>query len=101
MTKPHGSVSRHYSVGDLERQILAALEADGKVLDALTVEDLAPVDEFHIRGRKATEELAAWAELHEGQKVLDVGCGLGGTSRVRSADAVQTGERVGDAIFRS
>ncbi len=55
-------VSTHYTVGDLERRILSALEADGKNLDALTVEDLAPVDEFHIRGREATEELAPpWA----------------------------------------
>ena len=75
------NVSKHYAIGDLERRILAALEADGKDLDALTVDDLAPVDEFHIRGRKATEELASWADLQEGHTLLDVGCGLGGTSR--------------------
>ena len=75
------NVSKHYAIGDLERRIFAALEADGKDLDALTVDDLAPVDEFHIRGRKATEELASWADLQEGHTLLDVGCGLGGTSR--------------------
>lgn len=74
-------VSRHYTVRGLGDRILAALTAAGKDVDALTVDDLAPVDEFHIRGRAATEELAGWARLGSGHAVLDVGCGLGGTSR--------------------
>jgi len=76
-----GSVSGHYTSGDLERRILSALEEAGKDLDSLAVDDLAPVDEFHIRGRVATEELAKLAEIEPGQALLDVGCGLGGTSR--------------------
>ncbi len=76
-----GNVSGHYTSGDLERRILSALEEAGKDLDSLAVDDLAPVDEFHIRGRVATEELAKLAEIEPGQALLDVGCGLGGTSR--------------------
>lgn len=49
--------------------------------DALTVEDLTSVDEFHIRGRTATEELLQWAQVRPDHLLLDVGCGLGGTSR--------------------
>lgn len=85
MKTPDRAVSEHYTIADLGNQILAALEAAGKDLDALTVDDLAPVDEFHIRGRTATEELAQWAEIQRGHVVLDVGCGLGGTSRYLGA----------------
>jgi SAM-dependent methyltransferase len=78
---PHADVSGHYTIAELGGQILAALEAAGKDLAALTVDDLAPVDEFHIRGRAATEELAGWADVQPEHLVLDVGCGLGGTGR--------------------
>ncbi len=85
MTTPYIGVSEHYTVRDLGNRILSALKAAGKDLDALTVDDLAPVDEFHIRGRPATEELVQWAEIQPGHVLLDVGCGLGGTSRYLAA----------------
>lgn len=81
MSEKDKNVSEHYTQGDLTQRILAALEEAGKNLDSLVVDDLAPVDQFHIRGRAATEELAKLAELEPGQSLLDVGCGLGGTSR--------------------
>jgi MPBQ/MSBQ methyltransferase len=43
--------------------------------------DLAPLDEFHVRGRKATIELACDAGLELDMHVLDVGSGVGGPSR--------------------
>jgi ubiquinone/menaquinone biosynthesis C-methylase UbiE len=66
--------------------ILGGLRAEGKDLDHLTPEDLAPVDELHIRGREATVELADLACASPGMKVLDVGCGLGGSSRYLAAE---------------
>ena len=74
-------IEDHYTVDGLGDRILAALHAAGSDLAALQVDDLAPVDEFHIRGRAATEELASWAGVHAGQELLDVGSGLGGTAR--------------------
>jgi ubiquinone/menaquinone biosynthesis C-methylase UbiE len=47
----------------------------------LTTADLATIDEFHIRGRKATLELAAQMKLTAGSHVLDIGSGLGGPAR--------------------
>ena len=82
-------VEAHYSPrdrGDLAATILRALAKAGKDPDRLKPEDLAPIDEFHIRGRKATLELARHLGLHGGMQVLDVGCGLGGASRFLAAE---------------
>ncbi|MCZ6696207.1 MAG: methyltransferase domain-containing protein [Acidobacteria bacterium] len=80
-------VSEHYTVANLGDRILAALEKAGKDLKKLAPDDLAPVDEFHIRGRAATEELAKWVRIRPEHKLLDVGCGLGGTSRYLAASS--------------
>jgi MPBQ/MSBQ methyltransferase len=74
-------VKQHYTRPDLGTVILTALASAGKDLDALTPEDLAPIDEFHIRGRQATLELAKAAGVDATQYVLDVGSGIGGPSR--------------------
>ena len=79
MTNP---VAVHYCEGgDLAQAIAARLQSAGKDLDALTTADLATVDEFHIRGRKATLELAERMSLRPESEVLDIGSGLGGAAR--------------------
>lgn len=80
-TQVNESVQAHYTRSDLGSAILAALEKAGKDLNRLTPEDLAPIDEFHIRGRAATLELAQAARVDSTKRVLDVGSGVGGTSR--------------------
>ncbi len=74
-------VTTHYSVGDLEQQILTALRAAGKNPDDLTPNDLGPVEAFHVRGRESTAELAGNLGVQRSWRVLDVGCGIGGTCR--------------------
>lgn len=75
-------VTRHYDEGrDLVESIAAALRAAGKDMAHLTTSDLRAVDEFHIRGHKATLELAARLQLGPGSQVLDMGSGLGGPAR--------------------
>lgn len=75
------AIQTHYTRTDLGEIILSALERAGKDVNHLTPEDLAPIDEFHIRGRAATLELAQAAGLDSTKCVLDVGSGVGGTSR--------------------
>jgi SAM-dependent methyltransferase len=100
-------VDAHYSVEALEEVILEGLESSGKSLDAVTVEDLGPVDHFHIGGMEATLELLSLADLQRGADVLDVGGGLGGAarllgtrieSRVTVLDATSEYCRVGEQL---
>ncbi len=72
------AVSDYWNREVLGQTILNALVASGKRLDALTIEDLAPVDQFHTSGIATTIELAELAEIAQGARVLDVGGGLGG-----------------------
>ena len=76
------AINAHYSRGDLAGAILDALRAAGKNPNALEPDDLAPVDQFHLGGKAATLELARLAELRPGQRILDIGGGLGGPARL-------------------
>ena len=75
------TVSDHYLHGNLLDSIEAAIPKLGKTLESITVEDLGPVDEFHIGGRIATDRLLSQLNFSETDHILDVGCGLGGASR--------------------
>ena len=50
-------VSKHYTHGNLTAAISAGVRSLGKTINSVSVDDLAPVDEFHIGGRQATVEL--------------------------------------------
>jgi SAM-dependent methyltransferase len=78
-------VAQHYGKGGLLDRLLAALMEDGKDIDHLTIDDLAPVDEFHSRRRLATEGLAALLAPSAREHVIDIGSGLGGPSRYLAA----------------
>jgi ubiquinone/menaquinone biosynthesis C-methylase UbiE len=79
-------VQSHYARQDLGSLILTALKDAGKDLHNLHPADLAPFDEFHVRGRKATLELALAAGLGPDMHVLDAGSGIGGPSRCLAAE---------------
>jgi len=80
------SINKHYSQVNLGENILSAYERAGKDVQALTRDDISSCDEFHIRGRDATRELAQLVELRQGMKVLDLGCGVGGPARTLAAE---------------
>lgn len=79
-------VESHYGRGKILDAILAALTSSGKDVSRLAPADLAPVDEFHIRGREATLELAGRLPLKPGLRVIEVGSGLGGSARYLAAE---------------
>lgn len=75
-------VASHYAGGgNLAGAIAESLRRAGKDISKLTTADLGMVDEFHIRGRKATLELAQSLSLTAASHVLDIGSGLGGPAR--------------------
>jgi SAM-dependent methyltransferase len=75
----------HYRAGDdAERarvvaNVMKALDDLGPGL--LSASQLAPLDQFHVRGLVATAELAQLAGLDASSQVLDAGSGLGGPAR--------------------
>ncbi len=82
----NSKVQDHYTVTDLGQSILDALAVAGRDPNRLTPEDLAPIDEFHIRGRAATLDLARAAKISRAMAVLDVGSGLGGPARTLASE---------------
>lgn len=84
---PPPSAARHYArEGELTGRILSALTAADKDLGALSAEDLSPFDQFHIRGSQATAELAQLLSPQAGQRLVDLGCGIGGPARRLAAE---------------
>ena len=71
------AIADHWARGDVYALIVAALGKMSKPLDALTLEDLAPVDHFHARGLTATVELADRLPIKARQHIVDIGCELG------------------------
>src|SRR4051794_29478515 len=74
-------IADHYARSGLIEAIETGIMQMGKTPDTITIDDLAPVDEFHIGGRAATEELIEQLGVTPGEHILDVGCGLGGPAR--------------------
>jgi SAM-dependent methyltransferase len=78
-------VAVHYAQDNLLDRILDGLARAGKSIDRLTIDDLAQVDEFHSRGRRATEALARMLAPRPSDHVIDIGSGIGGPSRYLAA----------------
>ena len=74
-------VANHYTHGSLIDAIRDGIQKLGKTTDSVNIDDLGPVDEFHIGGRVATEGFLDQLNINAAHHVLDVGCGLGGGSR--------------------
>jgi len=73
----------HYSARDIEARILEGLRAAGlNPEQRLSPEALAALDHFHTGGLRATRELLEVAQIEGGERVLDIGSGLGGAARL-------------------
>ena len=76
------SVIQHYQQGTLLTRILTTLHDTGIDPSSLTPSHLHSVDQFHIGGLKALTSLLTHLSIQPNDRVLDLGCGLGGTCRV-------------------
>jgi len=77
-------VASHYAPDDggiLVDLISERLRRAGLPQSGLPTTVLAPLDEFHLRGREATLEVGAGLGVGAGDRVLDLGSGLGGPAR--------------------
>jgi ubiquinone/menaquinone biosynthesis C-methylase UbiE len=80
------AVSDYWGRDGLVQAILEALAASGRDIERLTIDDLAPLDQFHGGGKGMTGRLARLAGLPPGARVLDVGGGLGGPARTLAVE---------------
>lgn len=81
MSEVNAAVAAHYGDDALSERILTTLRDAGLDLDALTPDNLKPLDQFHVGGQPATLALANLAGISAGMRVLDVGGGIGGPAR--------------------
>jgi len=79
--------SEHYCNPDLIDRITSGLQKMGKSTDTVTMEDLVGVDEFHLRGPTATQELIKLLQPQANSRLIDLGSGLGGPARRFAATA--------------
>jgi len=74
-------IENQYHSPGLYEDILHRLEEQEINMNSVSREHIAGVDEFHVRGAEVSRELASQITLDH-SRVLDVGCGLGGPSRM-------------------
>jgi MPBQ/MSBQ methyltransferase len=79
-------VKDHYSADDLAARVLAAVA--GTTQDSAEPDwiDMAGVDNLHAGGLPATRYLLSALDLASTSRLIDVGCGLGGTARCAAAE---------------
>ena len=79
-------VKDHYSGADLAARVLAAVRDDARPSGDVSWIDLTGIDNLHAGGLPATRYLLSALEISSTSRLLDVGCGIGGTARCAAAD---------------
>ena len=75
------AIAGHYGSEGIAARVVAALRAASGTQVQVTPETLAPFDHFHGRGLAATEDTAARLAPQPGERLLDIGSGIGGPAR--------------------
>jgi len=81
MESLHTLIENQYHTQGLYEDILTRLGDQEIDMNNVSRNDIAGVDEFHVRGAEVSRELASQTKLNN-SRVLDVGCGLGGPVRM-------------------
>ena len=74
-------VTAHYENNNLFEMIEQGLKALAVDLGNVRIEDLSPVDEFHLGGADGTRFVIEELKKVKKGEFLDIGCGLGGPAR--------------------
>ncbi len=80
------AVRAHYSGAELVDAVLRVLRERGVDTDQLRFEQLAQIDQLHAGFLPATRYLLGSLEVTASDRLLDVGCGVGGATRAAAAD---------------
>jgi SAM-dependent methyltransferase len=78
-------VSEHFAPPDLRDRVSEVLKAAGKDSSNTTVDDLEPLDQWHVQGDVPVRRLAEKAGIRREDRVLDAGAGMGGPARLLAA----------------
>lgn len=81
MTTDSPSIPNQYATGSTRERIEQALVGQGIALDALTADQLGPLEHFHVSGPLATISLIDLLNVKAEDHVLDAGTAIGGTAR--------------------
>lgn len=82
----HYAAPRAAGEGGLVARLRDAFCEAGQDPDRLSLDAIAGIDQLHLGGRSASRSLAALGGVSPGERVLDVGCGTGGASRLLAAE---------------
>lgn len=78
------TVEQHYGSKNIAQRILDALANAG--VTQVTPQTLGPADQLHAGGIEGTRNLARLAQIKQGDRILDMGSGLGGPARLFASE---------------
>ncbi len=79
-------INAQYGAKDLAGSLLRWVRTGKPEGAPVTAQDLYPLDQVHTGGAEATRELSQMAGFRPGQRILDVGSGLGGSARLLASE---------------
>ncbi|MEK6591783.1 MAG: methyltransferase domain-containing protein [Pseudomonadota bacterium] len=85
MTNSSDTVRQRYAMSGILERVIAFLRERGVDPAHPTYQDFFPFDQLHGRGIQATREHIERAGMKSSMHVLDLGCGVGGSSRAIAA----------------
>ena len=85
MTDSADAVRERYAINGTMARVIAFLRERGIDPERPAYQDFFPFDQLHGRGVEATREHIERAGISSNMHVLDLGCGVGGCSRVIAA----------------